>query len=181
VAAGVDIVAHLPASWRIGERAGFTDGSVDRWLLGEEDAATAARRDVAVVAHVFNGSTNPDAARIHAHNLALLKKHGVRLAIGSDSYRGTSLQEAAYLQSTGLFTPAEVLRIAAETTPRVIFPQRRIGRLEEGWEASFLVIAGDPIARPLFAAPRGDLAAGVRAAAERIRLRVKQGHVFEVR
>lgn len=179
VAGGVDIMAHMPGSWRLGQSAGYEDESLDRWLLSEEDAAAASRRDVAVVAHVFHGSTSPDAARIHAHNLELLEQHGVRLAIGSDSYRTTSLREAVYLQSTGLFTPAEVLRIAAVNTPQMIFPDRRIGRLEDGWEASFLVIEDDPIQQPLFAAPGGDLQEGVRAVVERIRLRVKEGHLFE--
>jgi hypothetical protein len=32
------------------------------------------------------------------------------------------------------------------TTPRAILPDRRIGRLREGYEASFLVPGGDPLA-----------------------------------
>ena len=179
VAAGVDIVAHMPGSWRIGEEAGYDDDSIDRWLLSEEDAADAAQRGVAVVAHVFNGSLSPDIARIHAHNLELLKRHGVRLAIGSDSYERTSLREAIYLQSTGLFTPAEVLRIASEITPQIIFPERRIGVLADGYEASFLAIEGDPIREPLFATTGDDLESRIRQVVARIRLRVKQGHVFD--
>lgn len=178
VAAGVDIIAHMPGSWRIGERAGYTDSSIDRWLLNDDDAAAAAARDVAVVAHVANGAVSPDIARIHAHNLALLQRHGVRLAIGSDSYRETSLREAIYLQSTGLFSPAEVLRIASVATPRVIFPERRIGVLEDGYEASFLVIDGDPIQKPLFTVTEEDPAASIEHVVERIRLRVKQGYMF---
>lgn len=179
VVAGVDVIAHMPGSWRIGEAAGYSDDSVDRWLLNEADVEAAAGQDVAVVAHVFNGRLSHDIARIHAHNLALLERHGVRLAIGSDNYRQTSLREAIYLQSTGLLTANQVLRIACETTPRVIFPGRRIGRLEEGYEASFLVIEGDPVRQPLFAATGDDFAAGIQEVVDRIRLRVKQGHVFE--
>ena len=33
----------------------------------------------------------------------------------------------------------------SETTPKVIFPHRRIGALQEGYEASFVVLEGDPI------------------------------------
>ncbi|NIQ59498.1 MAG: hypothetical protein GWN71_40975, partial [Gammaproteobacteria bacterium] len=127
VRAGADVIAHLPGSWRIGKAAGYPDEGIDRWLLAEADAAEAARRGVAVVAHVSYGHVNPDVARIHAHNLALLKGQDVTLAIGSDSYRQTSIREAIYLQSTGLFTPEEVLRIASRATPRVIFPDRRLG------------------------------------------------------
>jgi imidazolonepropionase-like amidohydrolase len=32
------------------------------------------------------------------------------------------------------------------TTPRANFPERRIGALEEGYEASFLVLREDPLA-----------------------------------
>jgi len=33
----------------------------------------------------------------------------------------------------------------SETTPRVIFPHRKIGALREGYEADFLVLQGNPI------------------------------------
>jgi imidazolonepropionase-like amidohydrolase len=32
-----------------------------------------------------------------------------------------------------------------ETTARAIFPQRRIGRLQEGYEATFLALEGNPL------------------------------------
>ena len=51
-----------------------------------------------------------------------------------------------------------------ETTPRAIFPKRRIGRLEDGYEASFLALDGDPLA---------DF-----GATKRIAMRVKQGVVL---
>jgi imidazolonepropionase-like amidohydrolase len=148
-------------------------------LLTDADAAEAARRDVPVVAHIHTACMDPAYERIHRHNLVLLEEHGVRLAIGSDSYRGTAVLEAICLQHLGLFTSAEVLRIASVTTPQVIFPDRRIGRLADGYEASFLVIDGDPVAQPLFAAAGDDLAAIVAQVTSRIRRRVKQGHVFE--
>jgi predicted amidohydrolase YtcJ len=39
---------------------------------------------------------------------------------------------------------AALLRIWSETTPRAIFPNRQIGRLAPGYEASFLVVDEDP-------------------------------------
>ena len=51
----------------------------------------------------------------------------------------------------------------AVETPRSIFPHRRIGALEPGFEASFLVLAANPVER--FDATKD------------IRLRVKQGCV----
>jgi imidazolonepropionase-like amidohydrolase len=32
-----------------------------------------------------------------------------------------------------------------ETTSEAIFPGRKIGRLKDGYEANFLVLAGDPL------------------------------------
>jgi imidazolonepropionase-like amidohydrolase len=37
------------------------------------------------------------------------------------------------------------LKIWCENTPATIFPKRRIGYLKEGYEASFLVLAGNPL------------------------------------
>jgi imidazolonepropionase-like amidohydrolase len=45
-----------------------------------------------------------------------------------------------------LFTNAELLRLWSVTTPQTIFPGRRIGRLADGYEASFLVLHDDPLA-----------------------------------
>jgi imidazolonepropionase-like amidohydrolase len=36
--------------------------------------------------------------------------------------------------------------MACENTAATIFPGRKIGRLEDGYEASFLVLDGDPLA-----------------------------------
>ena len=49
-------------------------------------------------------------------------------------------------------------------TPRAIFPARSIGALRPGYEASFLVLAGNPLI---------DF-----TNTQRILLRVKQGHVL---
>ena len=91
----------------------------------------------------------------------MMKKHGVRVIVGSDSYRETSVPEAMYLASLGVYTNAELLRMWSEVTPKGIFPNRRIGKLAPGYEASFLVLDRDPVA---------DFA-NVKS----IRLRVKQG------
>jgi imidazolonepropionase-like amidohydrolase len=52
----------------------------------------------------------------------------------------------------------------AVQTPQAIFPERRIGRLDEGYEASFLVLNGNPVED--------------WSAMRRIRLRVKRGNVL---
>jgi imidazolonepropionase-like amidohydrolase len=56
----------------------------------------------------------------------------------------TSEAEARTIGALGLFSPLEILQTWSIVTPRMIFPTRRIARLEPGYEASFLVLDGDP-------------------------------------
>ena len=88
----------------------------------------------------------------------------MRIAVGSDEYEANSLGEALAIQRAGLMEPDELLRAWCQNGAETIFPERKIGRLEEGFEASFLVLGGDPLED--FDHVRD------------IRLRVKQGHVL---
>ena len=142
--AGVDEINHLP---------GFRpDSTVDlaRYSITEGDARVAGRRGVVVVT-TLAGSSGGSAeyqkkfTELHKKNLELLKRNRVRIAIGSDSYRQTSVPEAMYLNRLHVFDNAELLRIWCQTTAEAIFPRRKIGRLKEGYEANFLVLNGDPI------------------------------------
>lgn len=74
-----------------------------------------------------------------------MRNAGIRLALGLDTYGATLLPELLYLSENNIFDNADLLKIAVESTPQAIFPGRRIGRLEEGYEASFLVLKGDPL------------------------------------
>lgn len=173
VAAGVHQIAHLPG-FRGDPATALPDPS--RYEIAEADARLAAQRNIVVVTTIAGLARYADeqgdsglrrtADRLHKTNLETLRKHGVAIAIGSDEYGDTSVGEALYLRELGVFGPAELLRIWTETTARTIFPARRIGRLEPGYEASFLSLAGDPLA---------DF-----SMVKQIRLRVKQGQVIDV-
>ncbi|MEX5215294.1 MAG: amidohydrolase family protein [Nitrospiraceae bacterium] len=105
-----------------------------------------------------------EARKVQRENLHLLHRHGVRLVIGSD-HADTSLAEINHLRSFGLFDNLTLLKMWCEATPAAIFPDRKIGRFEEGYEASLLALADDPLDD--FEAVQG------------IRLRVKQGHLLQ--
>ena len=152
VAAGVDEIAHLP-----GFR-GPDDESVDprtAFAIAAEDARHAAEAGTVVVTTVGGvaalapdgpmGAMRRAADASHARNLALLAAHGVRIAIGSDSGDDTSVGEALYLHGLGVFDAATLLRIWCSDTARSIFPGRSVGSLDDGAEASFIVLAGDPL------------------------------------
>jgi predicted amidohydrolase YtcJ len=82
---------------------------------------------------------------VQSASLRTLTESGVTLAIGSDNVSDSSLLEAEHLYSLGVVDRLALLKLWAEDTPRAIFPQRRIGFLREGYQASFLALEGNPL------------------------------------
>ena len=152
VEAGVDQIAHMPG-FRGDPASAIPDPA--RYRVSEADALTAARRGVVVVTTVAglaeyaaqegDSTLRTAADRLNRANLSVLLRNGVAIAVGSDKYDDTSVVEAQYLATLGVFDPATLLRSWSETTARAILPHRRIGRLAPGYEASFLVLDGDPL------------------------------------
>jgi len=142
---GVDIMAHLPGYY-------FPlDEDPNDYRLSEKDAKETARRKVWVIPTPNLPQSFNDAATLRRveevakHNLGLLKKHRARIAFGADAYGSTPVEYLLYIAGLGVFTNLELLNIWCEDTPRLIFPSRRIGRLKNGFEASFLVLDGNPL------------------------------------
>src|SRR6185503_6823675 len=137
------------------------------------DAVEAARRGIVVVttAGLINRFKEKEPERYvksreaQAVNLRMLKEAGVRLAVGSDEYDDTSVAEVAHLRSLGVFSNAEMLRMWTENCAGM-FRGRRIGRLADGYEASFVGFSGDP---------GKDF-----EATKRVEVRVKDGKVLEL-
>jgi len=140
VNAGVDQMAHLP---------GGRSPNPAPFLLTDDDAASAAAHGVSVITTITQHGDSAVTDRLvreqYAHNITLLRAHGVPLLLGSDAMGGTAVMEAAALARSGLFTNAELLRMWSMTTPKAIYPNRRIGALDDGSEASFLVLGGNPL------------------------------------
>lgn len=139
VEAGADVIAHLP-------------GYMSLETISPADAASAARKKIVVVATaslagaVPAAGVTPDALRaVQRENLQRLKAAGVTVTIGSDGFGDNSHNEVQYLRGLGVYSDLELLRTWTMTCPQVVFPARRIGRLEDGYEASFLVLPGDPL------------------------------------
>ena len=151
--AGVDEINHTPGFRP--ERGDWTKYDSSRFRVTEQDARLAARNRVVVVTTLVSaidhalqkkeGEPFNEVRSVLVENLRLLKKHDVHLAIGSDSYRQTSLAEALNLQKLGALDNRTLLKMWCETTAVTIFPKRKIGYLKEGYEASFLVLNGNPL------------------------------------
>jgi cytosine/adenosine deaminase-related metal-dependent hydrolase len=151
LSAGVDEINHLPLE-----------------SLTDEDAKrAAASRTVIVTTTLSHRKTDGirDLDGIHRENLKRLRKAGAVLALGLDNH-GTVVAEAENIHRLAPFDDAALLDIWTAATARAILPERKIGCLSDGCEASFLALAGDPL---------GDFA-NVR----KIAFRMKQGFVLEV-
>jgi hypothetical protein len=171
LAAGADEISHFPG-FRGDPEVQLPNPAL--FEISEADAQLAARQGTVVVTAI-GGVREIDPAgrdsllrrefdRLHGRNLRLLRQHGVRVAVGSDEYGDTSADEVEYLRGLGVLDNLALLKLWAESTPQAIFPGRRVGCLQQGCEASFLVLGGDPVAD--FGHVRD------------IRLRVKQGHLL---
>jgi len=153
--AGVDEINHTPGFRpERGDLANYKD--LSRYEISEADARLAARKRVVVVTTlgetiqwILNGKEKAEertaVREVLVHNLRVLKKHRVSMAIGSDSFRETSVPEAISLAKLQVFDNPMLLKMWCETTAATIFPGRKIGHLKPGYEASFLVLSGDPL------------------------------------
>ncbi|MEX0734991.1 MAG: amidohydrolase family protein [Steroidobacteraceae bacterium] len=142
VESGVDVIAHL---------GGFNEPM----RIDGADARLAAERGVQVMTTtaVIERRRERVSAEAYAalqnglvENLRLLREAGVTLAVGSDEPRATSSIEVSYLRGLNVFSNAELLRMWSSDCSATLFPERRLGRLEPGFEASFLVLNGNPLA-----------------------------------
>jgi imidazolonepropionase-like amidohydrolase len=162
VASGVDVIAHMP-------------GYAQPTRIDPADARLAAERGVRVITTTVlieqprrrnNATLYPRLREAQIANLRTLRDAGVILAAGSDEYQHTSNYEIAHLRELNILSNAELLRAWTTNCSTTLFPQRRIGRLDRGYEASFLVLEGNPLEN--FDATRS------------IRLRVKDGRQLDV-
>jgi hypothetical protein len=153
VAAGVDQIAHMPGFWPSDES--IANRNFDRYRIAEADARLAGKKHIQVVTtlseslELMRDPKLKDSAAalmdVYRHNLALLRKYKVRILVGSDDFRANSATEALELVQAGLMSPSEILRAWCETTPQAIFPDRKIGKIKDGYEANFVVFPSDPL------------------------------------
>ncbi len=81
----------------------------------------------------------------HAKTLKNLLDKGVNVLMGSDDVLRTTRGELNYWYTLGYVEYPKVLKILCENTPRAIFPNRKIGKIADGYEASFLVLGDNPV------------------------------------
>jgi hypothetical protein len=150
VRAGADIIAHMPGFWPDERR--ISAKGLDIYSIGEDAARLAGERHVVVMTtlgeslrYVAANKVPVTLLDVYRHNIRVLREHGVRIAIGSDQFRSTSVPEALEIHEAGLMKPADLLRALSSDAAATIFPKRAPFGLAEGAPADFLVLDGDPL------------------------------------
>lgn len=138
--AGADIIAHMPS---YDAPIGISPETVE--LAKSSDAIVITTLTIAKRYQ----QRDPDgyAAIIEAQktNLKLLADAGVTLAIGSDNVRGTSRGEAVHIDSLHAIDTRTLLNMWTTNCASAVFPDRKIGQLKSGYEASFLALQANPL------------------------------------
>jgi imidazolonepropionase-like amidohydrolase len=149
--AGVDEIAHLPLE-----------------TLDVADTKLAAANGTVVVTTALSHRPTDgveDLDALHRDNLIRLREAGVKLVLGTDS-QASIVDEVQKLAALEVFESSELLRMLVMDTPRWIFPDRRLGALDAGTEASFVVLAANPLEE--------------LGALQQVTLRYKAGELLEI-
>ncbi len=147
---GVDGFAHLPDMRPLSEVGDQYSNSVELTDIFIKEAGKKKLIVIPTVAitelnnHVSDNLLET-AREIQKRQLKKLYEAGAIIALGADAWMQTSETEVFYMYEHGYFANLELLKIWCEMTPRAIFPNRKIGRLEDGFEASFVVVNENPI------------------------------------
>ncbi len=139
---GVHGFANLPGhNWD-----GKGDGA--KYALTDDDLKKLAKKKTAVIplfSYAQTQSIRPEATEAQAKLLKRMLNAGVNVVIGSDDPQRTIRSEVNYWFQFGNLEYAQIINVLCVNTPQAIFPDRKIGRFDEGYEASFLVLRDNPL------------------------------------
>jgi hypothetical protein len=150
LAAGVDEINHLPGyqvRWKDGYTAAYYKISPRsaRKMYRKRVHADATYSLLETEIKPMSHQQREAQMNLQKENLLLLKKFHVPVTVGCDSYNLTAQTEIEYLRKMNVYSNLELLKMWCEVTPAAIFPNRKIAKLQEGYEASFLVLAQNPL------------------------------------
>lgn len=138
---GVDGFGNLPGhNW---------DGTGDpsRFEISGDDLKKMIKKNIPIatlLSHAQSTVSRPVVKEFQSKMLARLLENGVNLIIASDDPQRTIRSEFGYVAGLAKQNSAYLIKIACENTPAAIFPNRKVGKIKEGYEASFLVLTDDP-------------------------------------
>ncbi len=150
LAAGVDEINHLPG-YQVRWRDGYTEtyyklpAQLVRKMKKERVHVDPTYSLLQTEIKPMSNQQRIAQMNVQKENLLLLKKYHVPVTIGCDSYNLTAQTEIEYLRKLNIYTNLELLKMWCEVTPAAIFPNRKIAKLQEGYEASFLILSKNPL------------------------------------
>jgi hypothetical protein len=137
VTSRVYAIMHMPYA--------LSDGRLPaEMMITAADAKAAADAGIFIVPTVTVSLTNNDGAQLRSiqdvqrHNLVLMNKAGVRMAVGADNFSLDMHDEIMTLRGLGVFEAADVINMATTNGAQMAFPGRKLGQLQTGYEASFV-------------------------------------------
>ena len=152
---GIRHYAHMPG---YGGGIGFTD--LEKMKLSDSLLGEVKKLNLTITPTVsftkyysqaWDGTKMALDSALYRSKQAFLKEqirnlydHHVIITLGADQHNVTLRQEIEAVIALEVFSPAELLDILTQT-PSSIFPDRKIGRLDQGYEASFLVLSQNPL------------------------------------
>jgi imidazolonepropionase-like amidohydrolase len=137
IANGVHAIVHLPYSFG-------NDRTAEEMMLTAEDAVATAKAGTIIVPTATVGLTSYDGdalgkiRAVQLHNLSVLRDAGAILAVGADNFTLDMHDEITTLRSFGIFEGREIIAMATVNGIKLAFPDRKIGKFELGYEASFI-------------------------------------------
>ncbi|HMB70832.1 MAG TPA: amidohydrolase family protein [bacterium] len=133
VRAGVDEINHLPLE-----------------EISAADVAACVRAGVRVVTTVLSHRPThgvDDVSAVHRVNLERLEAAGATLALGTDNGAVNVVDELLAVERLGVFPPPRLVDLATTASIRACVARSDppVGELVPGAEATFLVLAADPL------------------------------------
>jgi hypothetical protein len=81
----------------------------------------------------------------HGQLMQRMLSAGVNVVMGSNDPVRSIRSELNYWAALEKVAYAPLIKALCETTPQMIYPDRKIGKIEQGFEASFLVLGDNPL------------------------------------
>lgn len=148
--AEADIITHLPCYQDTEEDPAsvyFSIAEADECLLSDKDAEKAAQ--IGLASTLITTEWEKDRAdkwvAWEIANIDTLKSADTTLVVATNNYGSTLTPGLIAGVEKGFFTAPEMLELASMKTPKTIFPDRNIGCLKLGCEASFIAFSDNPL------------------------------------
>jgi hypothetical protein len=139
---GVDGFANIPGhDWN-------GSGDSTRFMFTAADIKKLEKKKTVIIptiGHLQQLGNPPATVKLMQHSLKMLNGSKANIVLGSDDSQRTTFSEINQIRQLGAISSTQLLKIFCQDTPAAIFPNRKIGKIAEGYEGSFLVLLDDPM------------------------------------